>query len=75
MSVIACPICEGLIEIEVGEGGVVECLDCGELWVLASEAPPELVYALDMEDERILENEEWPRVVLLSRTYSGSQNE
>ncbi len=26
MSVIACPICEGLIEIEIGEGGVVRTL-------------------------------------------------
>ncbi len=61
MSVIACPICEGLIEIEIGEGGVVECLDCGELWMQTSDAPPESMYALDMEDERILEDEEGPR--------------
>ena len=61
MNVVACPNCTGIIEIEAGKGGVVECLDCGELWVLASEVPPRLVYALEMEDEDVFTEEEWPR--------------
>lgn len=62
MTVIACPTCTGLIEIDGGIGALVECPDCGELWVFASERPPLLVYAQDREDEGSFADEDEHRL-------------
>ena len=52
MIAVACPICEALIELEdPAPDTIVVCPDCGEEWRLVTIDPPELVYALDMEEE------------------------
>lgn len=57
-----CPLCGELIDIEAGfVGKEVECLQCGEVFRIASLEPLQLVYAFDVEDEGEFVDEDFRR--------------
>lgn len=52
MTVVPCPNCEAPLELPADDVGVtIECPDCGELWRIAENPPPLLVYAQETEEE------------------------
>lgn len=62
LSVVPCPVCNELIEIETpAVGREVECPECGEIFVVARTEPVELVYAYDLDEEKEVYDEERPR--------------
>lgn len=70
--VVTCPICEGIIEIDAPQPGMlVDCPDCGEAYRIASRAPLQLVYAFDSEEEGSFPDENYPRAG--SAGSSGSE--
>ena len=62
VSVVSCPVCTELIEVEHPfKGQVVECPDCGEVFKVVRLDPIELHYAFEQNNEPDYADETYPR--------------
>jgi uncharacterized protein (DUF983 family) len=58
LEVSKCPVCDGLVEVfNAWVDLEVECSECGEVLQVVSVQPLKLYYALDLDEEPLLEEE------------------